>query len=179
MMSTVTVGPTVCQVVRRVNASVVANRFANRLGLVARYVGVALPMFAAWEVAQLPLYAIWSEQGSHASLLAALHCTAGDAAYALLTFGCALIAGAYAPALRSGVAIATITLLLGLALTTAVEVASTRWLGRWSCGPLMPVDPIFGVGLSPLAQWTVVPVAALFLVRRRSVAECVVDLNEL
>jgi hypothetical protein len=152
----------------------VTKQLASRLDLVARYVGVALPMFAAWEVAQLPLYTIWEEQGAHASLLAALHCTAGDAAYALLSFACALIAGAYAPVLRSTVAIATMTLLLGLALTMAVEVVSTRWLGRWSYGPLMPVDPIFGIGLSPLAQWTVVPAVALFLLRQRLVAACVV-----
>ena len=39
----------------------------------------------------------------------------------------------------------------------------------------MPVDPIFGIGLSPLAQWTVVPAAALFLLRRRLVAACAVQ----
>jgi hypothetical protein len=32
--------------------------------------------------------------------------------------------------------------------------------------PLMPVDPILGTGLSPLAQWTVVPAVALFVLRR-------------
>ncbi len=91
--------------VRRPSSRVVTEGFANGVALVARYVVVSLPMFAAWEVVQLPLYTIWDEQGVRTSLLAAAHCTAGDAVYALLTLGCALIAGAYAPALRSTAAI--------------------------------------------------------------------------
>ena len=144
----------------------------SRIGLVVRYMALSLPMFAAWEVAQLPLYAIWVEEGVHASLRAALHCTAGDSVYALFAIGSAWIVALVVPRLRNAVAIATMTLLIGLAITAGVEVASTQWLDRWSYGPLMPVDPIFGIGLSPLAQWTVVPATALYLLRRRLVAVC-------
>lgn len=135
------------------NTTVATQRVSVRFGLIARYVGLSLPMVAVWEFAQLPLYTIWEEQGVRASLLAALHCTAGDVAYSILAFGSALIVAAYARRLRGALTVATMTLLLGLALTTAAEVVSTRWLGRWSYGSLMPVDPIFGIGLSPLAQW--------------------------
>jgi hypothetical protein len=153
----------------------VTRRLDGRLGLVAHYVGLCLPMFLAWEFAQLPLYTIWEEQGVRASLTAALHCTAGDVAYSILAFGSALIVAAYARRLRGALAVATTTLLLGLVVTMVVEVVSTRWLGRWRYGPLMPVDPVFGVGVSPLAQWTVVPAAALLLLRRRLVAACAVQ----
>lgn len=104
-------------------------RVSVRLGLIARYVVLSLPMFAVWEVAQLPLYTIWVEEGAPASFRAALHCTAGDAACVLLAFGCAWVVAVYVPRMRSAVAIATMTLLIGLAVAAAVEVASTRWLG--------------------------------------------------
>lgn len=38
-----------------------------------------------------------------------------------------------------------------------------RW-GRWSYGPSMPL--LLGVGVSPLAQWVVVPVVMLWLAKR-------------
>jgi len=142
-------------------------RLRAALVLAARYVGVALPMFAIWELAQLPLYTIWEQQGVQASLWAALHCTIGDAVIAFLTFAGALAWAAHARVLNSVKGLAVIVLLLGILVTALTEVLSTQWLGRWAYGPLMPVEPLFGVGLSPLAQWIVVPAAALFLLRKR------------
>ena len=60
-----------------------ARRNLTRLTFALRYVAVTLPMFSVWEVAQLPLYTIWTEQGVAASLRAAAHCTLGDAGIAL------------------------------------------------------------------------------------------------
>lgn len=41
------------------------------------------------------------------------------------------------------------------------------WMEGWSYSALMPVVPLIGVGLSPLVQWTVLPLAVLWLVRRQ------------
>jgi hypothetical protein len=107
------------------SANAATRRLDGRRGLAARYVGLCLPVFAAWEVARLPRYTMWDLQGVRASLIAALHCTAGDAAYALLTLACASTAAAHVARPRSVVAVATMTLLLGLALTPVAEVVST------------------------------------------------------
>jgi hypothetical protein len=124
-------------------------------------------MFAIWEFAQLPLYTIWEQQGVQASLWAALHCTIGDAIIAFLTFAGALAWATHARALNSVKGLAATVLLLGILATALIEVLSTQWLDRWAYGPLMPVEPLFGIGLSPLAQWIVVPAAALFFLRKR------------
>ncbi len=142
-------------------------RLRTAIGMAALYAGVATPMFAVWEIAQLPLYTIWAEKGVRASIWAALHCTVGDFLIAFVTIFGALISAVFAPGLRTARAIAAITLLSGLVVTGAIEVTSVQWLGRWAYGPLMPVDPFFGIGLSPLAAWIVIPIAALLLIRRR------------
>lgn len=104
----------------------------------------------------------------HAAWRAALHCSLGDAVIAV---ACALAAALLARALpwlaRTHRTDAVIVA-LGLLTTIAIEWISTRWLGRWAYREIMPVDPILGIGLSPLAQWIVVPVAALWILRRRS-----------
>jgi len=141
--------------------------FASRLGLAAIYTGVSVPMFAVWEVAQLPLYTIWQEQGARASLWAALHCTVNDALILFLIFSGAVASAAHVPGLRNLSGLAAMTLLSSLVATAVIEVLSTQWLERWSYGPLMPVEPVFAIGLSPLAQWLIVPASALFLLRRR------------
>ena len=46
-------------------------RIHTRLTFVLWYAAMTLPQFAIWEVAQLPLYTIWTEQGVASSLWAA------------------------------------------------------------------------------------------------------------
>ncbi len=142
-------------------------RLRTTFVMASLYAGAASPMFAIWEIAQLPLYAIWAEEGVRASIWAALHCTVGDIFIAFVTIFGALISAVFAPGLRTVRAVAAISLLSGLVVTGAIEVASVQWLGLWAYGPLMPVEPFFGIGLSPLAAWIVIPIAALLLIRRR------------
>lgn len=142
-------------------------RLRTAIVMAALYAGISSPMFAIWEIAQLPLYTIWAERGARASLWAALHCTLGDICIAFVTIFGALILTFIAPRLRTFRAVAAITVVSGFVITGAIEAASVRWLGRWAYGPLMPVEPFFGIGLSPLAQWIVIPASTLFLIRRR------------
>lgn len=131
------------------------------------YAVITLPMFGLWELAHAPLYSIWVDSGPQAAWRAALHCTLGDAVIALT---CALAAALLARAMpwlhrthRSDVVIVA----LGLLTTIVIEWVSTRWLGRWAYRELMPVDPLLGIGLSPVAQWVVVPTIALRILRGR------------
>lgn len=128
---------------------------------------MTLPVFALWEVAHAPLYSLWVERGAEAGVNAALHCTLGDA---VIAFCCALagmLLAVWLPGLRTRPRVCVLIVAFGALTTVVIELISTQWLGRWAYRDLMPVDPVFGIGLSPLAQWLVVPAIALHLLRRR------------
>ncbi|MBV6413479.1 MAG: hypothetical protein OMOMHJEC_01292 [Xanthomonadales bacterium] len=155
-------------IIRQMTASPEPFSLAGALRRAFAYALITLPMFALWELAHVRLYTIWVDAGPDAAWRAALHCSLGDAVIAV---ACALAAALLARALpwlaRTHRTDAVIVA-LGLLTTIAIEWISTRWLGRWAYREIMPVDPILGIGLSPLAQWIVVPVAALWILRRRS-----------
>lgn len=142
-------------------------RIHTRLTFVLWYVAVTLPMFAIWEVAQLPLYTIWNEQGVAGSLRAAAHCTLGDAGIALAASFVCLALAAVAGPLRRVLPLSVLIVVTGLMVTAVFEWASTEWLARWAYSDLMPTIPLLGLGLSPVMQWIVVPAVALMILRRR------------
>ena len=130
--------------------------------------GVTL-LHAVWELLQLPLYAIWSTGTGPAIAYALLHCTAGDlliAASALLA--ALLVAGTgHWPRSRFGT-VAVVTILVGICFTIYSEWRNTTVTGAWTYAPGMPT--LFGIGLSPVAQWLFVPGLALWWTRRRLAA---------
>jgi len=127
-----------------------------------------------WEFAQLPLYTIWYQGSAGEIAFAAIHCTGGD----ILISGASLIAAlmiartGYWPHARFSI-VASITILGGLAYAIFSEWLNTEIRGSWAYSEWMPTLPLIGAGLSPLVQWIVVPVAALWWARRPfvSVAE--------
>ena len=46
------------------------------------------------------------------------------------------------------------------------EWLNTEIRGSWAYSELMPVVPVLDAGLSPLAQWIVIPIAAFWWARR-------------
>lgn len=52
---------------------------------------------------------------------------------------------------------------LGLMVTVGIEVWATS-IGRWEYTEAMPT--VFGIGLTPLLQWLIVPTVVLLLFRR-------------
>lgn len=65
--------------------------------------------------------------------------------------------------------IAVLTALIGLAYTVFSEWMNITWLRSWTYADSMPTLGIggFELGLSPVAQWLVVPPIALYLASRR------------
>lgn len=129
------------------------------------YALTTLPMFAFWEVAHAPLYTLWIERGAAVGLKAALHCTLGDM---VIAFSCALaglLVAVWMPALRTQLRVSGLIIAFGLLTTIIIELISTQWLGRWAYRESMLVDPVFGIGISPLAQWLVVPAISLQLLQ--------------
>ena len=121
-----------------------------------------------WEAAHLPLYTIWTVGTPHEKAVAVLHCTMGDMLIALASLTAALvIAGDRAwPGGRRWMAVAALTLAIGLAYTGYSEYLNAEVRRSWTYSDLMPRLPVLGTGLSPVLQWLVVPTAALFWARR-------------
>ena len=134
------------------------------LGRALLWAGLSLALNLVWEVAQLPLYTIAQDPSLVRIAYAVLHCTVGDAIIAAAGF---ILAGfvfqdADWPSSRpwSGGAVA---ILFGLAYTAYSEWYNVYQAGAWTYSARMPL--IFGIGLAPLLQWLVIPVATLLIAR--------------
>ncbi|OFW31056.1 MAG: hypothetical protein A3H97_06575 [Acidobacteria bacterium RIFCSPLOWO2_02_FULL_65_29] len=123
-----------------------------------------------WEVAQLPLYTLWTEGTPDYIAFAVAHCTLGDIAIGVSALALGLIA-MNAGAVRSwrvGPLIAIVTV-IAAAFTIFSEWLNTVALAGWAYSPLMPTVRFgkFELGLSPVLQWLVLPALALRLALAR------------
>jgi uncharacterized membrane protein len=119
-----------------------------------------------WELAQLPLYTLWEEARPGWIAFSVAHCTAGDILIGAAALILALILSrAGEPANWHTTRVSLLTVVLTVSYTLASE-----WLnlgqGNWGYSPWMPVLPWIGVGLAPLLQWVVVPLAAIWWTAR-------------
>jgi hypothetical protein len=125
----------------------------------------------AWEAAQLPLYTLWTEATPGYIAFSVLHCTLGDVIIGMAALGVALIV-TRAPDLARWhwTPIAAATAIGGAAYTVLSEWLNTVTVRSWTYSELMPVVAVPGaeIGLSPLAQWLLLPPLALWLARLRS-----------
>lgn len=140
-----------------------------------RFIGLQyLPWLAAlslvWELAQLPLYTIWRSPLPQIAF-AVMHCTVGDLLIATAALMVALVAthAATPPEWKRARVVVVVTV-TGLAYTLFSEWLNTAVTGNWAYSELMPVLRVgaLQVGLSPLAQWLILPPVALQLAWRRS-----------
>jgi hypothetical protein len=121
-----------------------------------RYLALSLPAHLAWEIVQLPLYTLWNNPDKGAITFAVVHCTVGD----LMIAACTLLLGWMAAGMRhsqrgSPRFMVIVTMALGVVYTIVSEWNNTVVLGSWTYSALMP--QVFGIGVSPIAQWIVIP----------------------
>ena len=114
-----------------------------------------------WELAQLPFYTIWTAGNPREISVAILHCTAGDVLIATTTLLIALVCFGRRTAWVVGATVA-----MGLFYTMWSEYVHAVIGTDWAYAPLMPLLPVLGIGLLPLAQWLVIPAIALWLANR-------------
>jgi hypothetical protein len=136
-----------------------------------RYLIVAAAGNLAWETAQLPLYTIWREGTARALTIAVLHCTAGDLliATAALLLSLALLGKGWPDNQTAFRRVAMAAIMAGIGYTIFSEWLNIVVRQSWSYSELMPVIPGLGTGLSPIAQWLVVPSTAFWWAQRRKV----------
>jgi hypothetical protein len=131
-----------------------------------------LPWFAvlnlAWEAAHVRLYTLWTEAETAYIAFSVLHCTLGDVLIGGLALLLALILG------REGELtewrwrrVAFLTGVFGVGYTIFSEWMNITILRSWVYSEAMPRLNIggFEMGLTPLAQWVVLPPLALYLAR--------------
>lgn len=117
---------------------------------------LAFVLNLVWEIAQVRLYTIWVAADGMSVAWALLHCTLGDVMIALVMFALAgvVLWRADWPASRpwTGGAIVVIG---AMAFTAWSEWYNVYRVGNWGYTASMPM--IFGIGLSPLLQWLILP----------------------
>lgn len=132
------------------------------------YLPWLLALNLAWEIVQLPLYTIWREASPGYIAFAVAHCTAGDLLIGVASLAIALIVTRAGPlAGWHWLEITAIATLTGFGYTFLSEWTNTSVSQSWQYSELMPVLELGGVmiGLSPLAQWLLLPPLAFYLSR--------------
>jgi hypothetical protein len=128
----------------------------------------ALLLNFPWEFLQVPFFATMTAIPHWDGVVACTRAALGDAVISLLAYWVASLRAGTRDWLsaRSDAGLRAY-LASGLVITIVIERASTGPLDRWTYSEIMPVVPAFGVGVVPLAQWVVLPLALVYLVRRQ------------
>ena len=133
------------------------------LPVLRRYLLFIIAGNLIWETLHLPLYTIW-EDGTAAELaFAVVHCTGGDLLIALASLVLALMLIGHGgwPAHRY-VAVSALAIIFGVAYTIFSEWLNIVVRESWAYSDLMPVIPVIDAGMSPVAQWIVLPLLAFW-----------------
>jgi hypothetical protein len=132
--------------------------------LALRWTAWLLVLNLGWELAQLPLYSLDTQDPSTVALYVA-HCTLGDGVIAL---GSYIVAAAF----RRDPLWPTHDSVAGLVVACVASVGYTAWsewrnvyvASNWAYAAVMPT--IAGIGLTPLLQWILLPPTARWLLRQ-------------
>ena len=123
----------------------------------------------AWEAAHVSLYTIWNEADTAYIAFAVAHCTLGDVVIGAAALLVALILGRERGVTRwHWSRIAVLAALLAVGYTMLSEWMNINILRSWTYSDAMPTLELggFRIGLTPLAQWFVLPPLALHLARK-------------
>jgi hypothetical protein len=140
----------------------------NWLRMLRRYLLASAIGNFAWEVVQFPLYTLWHTGTACEITQMVLHCTAADVLIALVAVVAALLTvGSPSWPEQRFLAVMLGTVAVSVVTTIAVEYLSTIVWQFWAYTEAMPTLPWLGTGVSPVAQWVVLPPLALVWARRR------------
>jgi hypothetical protein len=143
------------------------DRRAWRL-IVYRYLPWLALLNLAWEAAHVRLYTLWEEAPPLYIAFSVVHCTLGDVLIGGLALVLALLLGREAEFREwRWRRIAALTVAFGAGYTIFSEWMNVTVLRSWVYAEAMPTVNLAGIqiGLTPLAQWLVLPPLALCLAR--------------
>ena len=128
-----------------------------------------------WELLQMPLFGGFADFPYYQTILHCTKATFGDVVISLVAFsGACLITRSRMWIISMNKSGVVAFLAIGLAITIVFELLATGPLNRWEYGELMPMIPVIGVGVSPVAQWVILPLLQLWFVKRQIIGGGVV-----
>ena len=117
---------------------------------------LAFVLNLAWEIAHARLYTLWAEADGLTVAWSLLHCSLGDVLIALAMFALAGLALRRADwPLSRPWAGGAMVVIGAMAYTAWSEWYNVYLAGSWGYSASMPL--IFGIGVSPLLQWLILP----------------------
>lgn len=121
-----------------------------------------------WEMLQMPLFYFPSQASLAQMNLACVEASIGDALMIVVAFWIVAAlqkdrAWIFHPSVRSLV----LFLIPGIIMTIAFESIATGLLHRWAYAEAMPILPGLGTGVVPLAQWLILPLIIVYVVKRQ------------
>ena len=130
----------------------------------AAFALLVLALNFAWEMLQAKWFASMQGLPPQRATLLCFRAAVGDLAIAAVAFTIAAFVARTVtwPAERRLVAPAVVFVVVGLAITIGYEVFALS-TARWSYDETMPT--LFGIGILPLLQWLLLPIAEVWLFR--------------
>ncbi|WP_255448539.1 hypothetical protein [Telmatospirillum sp. J64-1] len=136
---------------------------ANWLSTMRRYLVLMALGSLVWEFAHMPLYTLWETGAPGEIVFAAIHCTGGDILIAMSALLATLfLFGSSRWPEADYLRVALVTIVVGLGYTVFSEWLNIEVREAWAYRDLMPVIPVIDAGLSPIAQWIVLPILAFW-----------------
>jgi len=121
-----------------------------------------------WETLHLPLYTLWKEASLAEILWDITSCTTADIIIAAVSFSTALVVIAKSrDQPRQARRFSVWLLVTGLSITTILEILNVYIWENWAYSEHMPIVPLLDVGLSPMAQWLVIPLLGLWWLKKK------------
>ncbi len=128
-----------------------------------------------WELVQMPLFAGAADFVPYQTIFHCMKATLGDVVISLVAFaGACRIARSRTWIISMNKSDIVCFLAIGLVITIVFELLATGPLNRWEYGELMPVIPVIGIGVTPVAQWVILPLLQLWFVKRQIIGGGVV-----
>src|SRR3546814_16723293 len=116
-----------------------------------------------WELLHMPLDTVRQDGTVEELAFAAVHCSGGGVLIALSAIVLALVrVGRGAWPGHGYRPVAALAIAFGVAYTIFSEWLNIVVRQAWAYSDLMPVIPVIDAGLSPVAQWPVVPVVGFW-----------------
>lgn len=132
-----------------------------------RYLLVVVGCSLAWESLHMPLYTLWETATVWEVVTDVVQCTGANMGIALasLVLAMAVVGSGSWPGGRY-VIVGAVACGFGVVYTLFSEWLNVQVRHTWGYSDLMPVIPGLDVGLSPVAQWIVIPLVGLWCARR-------------
>jgi hypothetical protein len=133
------------------------------LSVLRRYLVIMVPGSFIWESSHMPLYTLWETGSTTDIVFAVLHCSAGDTLIALSALTIALVFfGTNRWPEHGYKRVALVSIVIGFCYMLFSEWLNIEIRETWAYRELMPVIPVIDAGLSPIAQWIVLPTIAFW-----------------